>query len=248
MLQNTKAEKRTFGVKSMSDYKAKIISNSLQGLELDIDSFRIWFNLIGDFNAYNLAAAYGVSVLLGEDPEEVLVTLSSLGPVPGRFERIPLKSKITAIIDYAHTPDALNNVLKTITTVRTKNEQVITVVGCGGNRDKEKRPIMAEIACKLSDRVIFTSDNPRDEDPASIIEEMKVGVRASDFRKMLTIIDRKEAIKTSLALAKENDIILIAGKGHEEYQEIKGVKKDFSDKKTLLELETLMFNNGPRKD
>jgi UDP-N-acetylmuramoyl-L-alanyl-D-glutamate--2,6-diaminopimelate ligase len=166
----------------------------------------------------------------------------------GRFERVQLRNKITAIIDYAHTPDALSNVLKTIASVRTKNEQVITVVGCGGNRDKGKRPLMADIACRLSDRVIFTSDNPRDEDPATIIEEMKLGVRPSDFRKMLSIIDRKEAIKTSLTLAKENDIILIAGKGHEEYQEIKGKKKDFSDKRTLLELEALMFNDDPKQD
>lgn len=245
MLQNTKAERRTFSVKTMSDFKAKILSNSLQGLELDIDHFRIWFNLIGDFNAYNLAAAFGVGVLLDEDPEQVLVALSALKAVPGRFERIPLKSKIIAIIDYAHTPDALKNVLKTIENVRTNNEQVITVIGCGGNRDKEKRPIMAEIACSLSDRVIFTSDNPRDEEPESIIEEMKLGVRASDFRKVLSITDRKEAIKTSLALANDEDIILIAGKGHEEYQEIKGVKRDFSDKKTLLELEGLMSNENP---
>ncbi|MCK5281749.1 MAG: UDP-N-acetylmuramoyl-L-alanyl-D-glutamate--2,6-diaminopimelate ligase, partial [Cyclobacteriaceae bacterium] len=237
-----------FGIKSMSDYKARILANSLQGLELDIDNFKIWFNLIGDFNAYNLIAAYGVSLILDEDPEQVLVALSSLTPVPGRFERIPLKSNVIAIIDYAHTPDALNNVLKTIASVRTKNEQVITLVGCGGNRDKEKRPIMAEIACKLSNRVIFTSDNPRDEDPETIIEEMKLGVKASDFKKTLTIVDRKEAIKTALALSKDYDIILIAGKGHEEYQEIKGVKKDFSDKKVLLELETLMSNDKTDRD
>ena len=248
MLQNTRAEKKTFGIKSMSDYKARILANSLQGLELDIDNFKIWFNLIGDFNAYNLIAAYGVSLILDEDPEQVLVALSSLTPVPGRFERIPLKSNVIAIIDYAHTPDALNNVLKTIASVRTKNEQVITLVGCGGNRDKEKRPIMAEIACKLSNRVIFTSDNPRDEDPETIIEEMKLGVKASDFKKTLTIVDRKEAIKTALALSKDYDIILIAGKGHEEYQEIKGVKKDFSDKKVLLELETLMSNDKTDRD
>ena len=248
MLQNTRAERKTFGVKSISDYKAKILSNSLQGLELDIDNFKIWFNLIGDFNAYNIAAAYGVSVLLGEDPEETLVALSSLKPVPGRFERIPLKRNIIAIIDYAHTPDALGNVLKTISNVRTKNEQVITVIGCGGNRDKEKRPIMGEIACKFSDKAIFTSDNPRNEDPEAIIEEMKKGVRASDFKKLLAIVDRKEAIKTSLLLAEDNDIILIAGKGHEEYQEIKGEKTDFSDKKVLLELESLMFNEDSNQD
>ncbi len=243
MLQNTKAEKKTFGIRSMSDYKAKILSNSLLGLEMDVDNFKIWFNLIGDFNAYNLIAAYGVGSILGEDPEELLVALSSIEPVPGRFERVPLKSNIIAIIDYAHTPDALKNVLKTINSVRTRNEQVITVVGCGGNRDKEKRPIMAGIACKLSDKVIFTSDNPRDEEPEAIIEEMKMGVKATDFKKTLTVIDRKEAIKTALAFSEDNDIILIAGKGHEDYQEIKGVKKDFSDKKVLLELEALMSND-----
>jgi len=213
-------------------------------LELEIDNFKIWFNLVGDFNAYNLAAAFGIGVLLNEDPEQLLVALSSLKPVPGRFEKIPLKTNIIAIIDYAHTPDALQNVLQTIDNVRTKNEQVITVVGCGGNRDKEKRPVMAEIACRLSDRVIFTSDNPRDEDPETIIKEMTTGVRASDFKKMLSIVDRKEAIKTALTLANKLDIILIAGKGHEDYQEIKGVKSNFSDKKVLLELETLMFNDN----
>ncbi len=243
MLQNTTAQKRTFGIRSLGDFKAKILSNSLQGLELDIDNHKAWFNLIGDFNAYNLLAAYAVGVLLDETPEEVLVALSALPAVPGRFEKVPLKSKVIAIVDYAHTPDALSNVLKTITNVRTKNEQVITVVGCGGNRDKEKRPIMAEIACKMSDRVIFTSDNPRNEEPEVIIEEMKKGVPPQDFRKTLTVVDRKEAIKTALALANDYDIILVAGKGHEDYQEIKGVKKDFSDKQVLIELESMMFND-----
>jgi UDP-N-acetylmuramoyl-L-alanyl-D-glutamate--2,6-diaminopimelate ligase len=243
MLQNTSAHKRTYGVKSMGDFKARILSNSLQGLELDIDNRRIWFNLIGDFNAYNILAAYAVALLLDENAEEVLVELSSMNAVPGRFERIPLKSKITAIVDYAHTPDALSNVLQTIDNARTRNEQVITVVGCGGNRDKEKRPLMAEIACKLSDRVIFTSDNPRDEAPEAIIEEMQKGVSPSHFRKTISVVDRREAIKTALAMSNENDIILIAGKGHETYQEIKGVKKDFSDKQTLIELESLMYND-----
>ncbi len=243
MLQNTRAIKNTFGVRSMSDYKARILTNSLLGLELEIDSFKIWFSLIGEFNAYNLITAYGVAVLLGEDQEQVLVTLSSMKAVSGRFERIPLKSKIIAILDYAHTPDALNNVLKTIAGIRTNNEQVITVIGCGGNRDKEKRPIMADIACQLSNRVIFTSDNPRDEEPEAIIKEMQKGVRASDFKKTLSIIDRKEAIKTALALSEGEDIILIAGKGHETYQEIKGIKSEFSDKKILLELEKLMSND-----
>jgi UDP-N-acetylmuramoyl-L-alanyl-D-glutamate--2,6-diaminopimelate ligase len=243
MLQNTMAQKRTFGVRSMGDFKAKIISDSLQGLELEIDSHKVWFNLIGDFNAYNILAAYGVAVLLDEDAHDVLVALSALSAVPGRFEKIPLKSKIIAILDYAHTPDALSNVLKTISGIRTRNEQVITVIGCGGNRDKEKRPIMAEIACRLSDRVIFTSDNPRNEEPEVIIDEMKKGVPPQDFRKTLTIVDRKEAIKTALALANDDDIVLVAGKGHEDYQEIKGVKKDFSDKKILMELESLMYND-----
>lgn len=243
MLQNSMAQKRTFGVKSMGDFKAKILSNSLQGLELDIDNQKVWFNLIGDFNAYNLLAAFGVAMLLDESPDDTLVALSSLTAVPGRFEKIQLKSQVIAIIDYAHTPDALNNVLKTIDNARTKNEQVITVVGCGGNRDKDKRPIMAEIACKLSDKVIFTSDNPRDEEPEAIINEMQAGVPPSAFRKTLTVIDRKEAIKTALALANEDDIILIAGKGHEDYQEIKGVKKDFSDKKVLIELDSMMYND-----
>ena len=243
MLQNTQAQKRTFGVKSMGDFKAKILSNSLQGLELDIDNQKVWFNLIGDFNAYNLLAAFGVARLLGESPDDALVALSSLTAVPGRFEKIQLKANVIAIIDYAHTPDALNNVLKTIENARTKNEQVITVVGCGGNRDKDKRPIMAEIACKLSDKVIFTSDNPRDEEPQSIIDDMQKGVPPAAFRKTLTVVDRKEAIKTALALSDDHDIILVAGKGHEDYQEIKGVKKDFSDKKVLIELDAMMYND-----
>jgi UDP-N-acetylmuramoyl-L-alanyl-D-glutamate--2,6-diaminopimelate ligase len=243
MLQNTVAQQRTFGLKTMADFKAKILSNSMQGLEMEVENHKAWFNLIGDFNAYNLLAAYAVGVLLNENPEDVLVVLSSLHAVPGRFEKVPLKSKIIAIIDYAHTPDALSNVLTTITNIRTMNEQVITVVGCGGNRDKEKRPIMAEIACKMSDRVIFTSDNPRDEEPQDIIDEMVKGVPPQDFKKTLTVVERKEAIKTALAMSKSYDIILVAGKGHEEYQEIKGVKKDFSDRKIIVELESKMFND-----
>ncbi len=243
MLQNTVAQKRTFGVKTMADFKAKILSNSMQGLELEIDNHKAWFNLIGDFNAYNLLAAYAVGFVLNEDPEELLIALSSLHAIPGRFEKVPLKSNVIAIIDYAHTPDALDNVLKTITNVRTMNEQVITVVGCGGNRDKEKRPIMARIACKMSDRVIFTSDNPRDEEPEAIIDEMIKGVPPQDFKKTLTVVDRKEAIKAALAMSKPYDIILVAGKGHEDYQEVKGVKKDFSDREVLVELESKMFND-----
>ena len=215
----------------------------MQGLEIEINNLKVWFSLIGEFNAYNLLAIYAAATLLGEDPEAVLVALSSMHPVNGRFEKVPLKSKIIAIVDYAHTPDALKNVLETIKNARTNNEQVITVVGCGGNRDREKRPVMAEIACKYSDRVIFTSDNPRNEEPEAIIEEMKTGVSPAQFRKTLTVVDRYEALKTALAMAKDFDIVLIAGKGHEDYQEIKGVKRDFSDRKTLIELDALMYND-----
>ena len=244
MLQNTRADKKTFGIKRACDFKAKILSDSLDGLELEIDNQKIWFKLIGDFNAYNILAAYGTAVILGEDPHETLVALSSAEPVTGRFERVPLKNNVIAIIDYAHTPDALTNVLKTINKIRTRNEQLTTVVGCGGNRDREKRPLMGEIASRMSDKVIFTSDNPRDEDPAVIIEEMLKGVRPSNFKKVLTIIDRREAIKTSLMLSKGRDIILIAGKGHEDYQEIKGEKKPFSDRQVLLELEALLSDEN----
>ncbi len=242
MLQNTRAKKLTFGIRSMADFKAKVVSDTLDGLELEIDNHKAWFNLVGEFNAYNLLAAYGVGVLLGEEPEGLLTVLSSISPVSGRFERVPLKSEVIAIVDYAHTPDALLNVLKTIEEIRTSNEKVITVVGCGGHRDKEKRPVMADIACKHSQHVIFTSDNPRDEKPEDIIEEMKKGVSPSDFRKTLSITDRKEAIKTALTLAQKGDIILVAGKGHETYQEIMGVKYDFDDKKVLKDIDNQMFN------
>ncbi len=247
MLQNTRAHKRTYTVRSMGDFKAKILSDSLQGLELDIDNHKIWFSLVGDFNAYNILAVYSTALLLDENAEEILVALSSIHAVPGRFERVNLNRNITAIVDYAHTPDALRNVLETIDHARSRNEQVITVIGCGGNRDREKRPVMAEIASKLSDRIIFTSDNPRDEDPEMIIAEMRRGVPPSNFKKTLSVTDRREAIKTALSLANDHDIILIAGKGHETYQEIKGVKKEFSDKKILMELDSMMFNDKSEK-
>ncbi len=236
MLQNSKASKHTFGVKFMADYKARIISNSLQGLELDIDGMEVWVKLIGAFNAYNLLAAYAVADLLGENKEEILINLSSAATAPGRFEQINQGAGITAIVDYAHTPDALENVLQTITSFRSKNEQLITVVGCGGNRDKEKRPVMASIAVKWSDKVIFTDDNPRNEDSSEIIKDMLSGVGKSFTRKTLVIGDRKEAIKTACALAREKDIILVAGKGHEDYQEIKGVKHHFDDREVLREM------------
>ncbi|MFN5415714.1 MAG: UDP-N-acetylmuramoyl-L-alanyl-D-glutamate--2,6-diaminopimelate ligase [Flavobacteriia bacterium] len=236
MLQNTKATKHSYALKTPSDFKAKVIENQFSGLVLNINGFEVWTRLIGDFNAYNLLAVYGVALLLEQDKMEVLTILSKLESVSGRFQFIQSKGGITAIVDYAHTPDALENVLKTISNIRTKNETVYTVVGCGGDRDKAKRPKMAAIACELSDKVIITSDNPRSEDPAVIIEEMMQGVEGHHFKKTLSIQDREQAIKTAVSMAEENDIILIAGKGHETYQEIKGVKHDFDDLKIVKEL------------
>ncbi len=241
MLQNTKAGKHTYALKSISDFKGKVLTNSLQGLELEISSQdtnpqTVWFTLIGDFNAYNLLAAYGVGILLGEEASEVLTQLSEVKPATGRFDQIISPTGITAIVDYAHTPDALENVLKTIQNVRTKNENVICVVGCGGDRDKTKRPEMAAIAARLSDKVILTSDNPRSEDPEQIIRDMQEGIGASQYRKVIAVTNRKEAIKTACMMAAPSDIILVAGKGHETYQEIKGVKYDFDDKKVIQEI------------
>ncbi|WKN33608.1 UDP-N-acetylmuramoyl-L-alanyl-D-glutamate--2,6-diaminopimelate ligase [Porifericola rhodea] len=241
MLQNTKAAKHTFSLKGASDYKAKVLSNSLQGLEMeiggkDIPSQHVWFKLIGDFNAYNLLAAYGVGILLGENPEDVLTQLSDVNPARGRFEQVISPNGITAIVDYAHTPDALENVLMTIQNVRTKNEQVICVVGCGGDRDKTKRPKMAAITTRYADKVIFTSDNPRSEDPDQIIEDMRAGVGSSNYNKVLSITNRKEAIRTACMMAQAGDIVLVAGKGHETYQEINGVKHDFDDFQVIEEV------------
>lgn len=235
MLQNSKATHHTFALKSSADFKAKILSNTLEGLELDINGKQIWFRMIGAFNAYNLLGALGVAVLLGEDEDEVLRTLSAIRGAKGRFDRISIGG-IIAIVDYAHTPDALDNVLKTINGVRTGNEQLITVVGCGGNRDKTKRPIMAKLAVSESNKVIFTSDNPRFEDPLEILREMQAGVGPSEVRKTLTIEDRREAIKTAVMLCRKGDIILIAGKGHEDYQEIQGVKHHFDDAEVVTEI------------
>ena len=242
MLQNSKAKKQTYGLKKMADYKGKIITNSIEGLELEISERNVWFKLIGDFNAYNLLAVYGASCLLGEDPEMVLMKLSALTGASGRFELVLPGSKFTAIVDYAHTPDALKNVLETIEHFRSGNEQVIAVVGCGGDRDRTKRPLMAAIACKYSNKVIFTSDNPRSEDPMEIIREMQKGVGPSEAKKTLVMVDREEAIKTACMMAKEKDIILVAGKGHENYQEIKGVKHPFDDKEVLTRM-LKMFTN-----
>jgi UDP-N-acetylmuramoyl-L-alanyl-D-glutamate--2,6-diaminopimelate ligase len=242
MVQNCKAAKKTYGLKKMADFKAKIITNSMIGLELQIAEKNVWFKLIGDFNAYNIIAVYGAAILLGEDPEMTLMRLSSLTGAIGRFELVRPGSKFTAIVDYAHTPDALKNVLETIEHFRSGNEQVISVVGCGGDRDRTKRPLMAAIACKYSNKVIFTSDNPRSEDPMEIIKEMQKGVGPSEAKKTLVMADREEAIKTACMLAKERDIILVAGKGHETYQEIKGIKYPFDDKE-VLERMLKMFAN-----
>jgi len=236
MLQNTVAKKLTYALKSYSDYKAQILENQLSGLLLKINGNEVWVKLIGTFNAYNLLAIYGTAIELGLESLEVLRLLSDLESVSGRFQFIVSNSNITAIVDYAHTPDALENVLKTINDIRTKNEQLITIVGCGGNRDKAKRPIMAGIATELSDKVILTSDNPRNEDPEVIINEMEKGVAPQNFKKSLSITDRMQAIKTACQLAQANDIILIAGKGHETYQEIQGVRHNFDDMKIVTEL------------
>jgi UDP-N-acetylmuramoyl-L-alanyl-D-glutamate--2,6-diaminopimelate ligase len=240
MLQNTSAKKYMYSLKSPAAFKGKILENALTGLVMMVNDKEVHFRLIGEFNAYNLLAVYGAAVCLGENGEEVLTALSLLSGAEGRFDYIISSGMIIGIIDYAHTPDALENVLMTIKKLRKGHEQVITVVGCGGDRDKTKRPIMAQTACDLSDRVILTSDNPRSEDPAAIIADMEKGLSTSAKRKYVSIADRKEAIKTAVGLANKEDIILIAGKGHEKYQDIKGVKSHFDDKEILLEMFELL--------
>ena len=237
MLQNTQAKKFYYSLRTMADFKGKILDNSLGGLQMTVNDVEVHFRLIGEFNAYNLLAVYGAAVCLGEDKQEVLTALSELTGAEGRFEYIiSSKEKIMAIVDYAHTPDALLNVLAAIRKLRKGFERIITVVGCGGDRDKTKRPVMAEVACEHSDKAIFTSDNPRTEDPAQIIKDMEEGLAPANKRKYISITDRKEAIKTAISLAKPEDIILIAGKGHEKYQEIKGVRSHFDDKEVVMEL------------
>lgn len=235
MLQNTKAKKYSYGLNGIADFSCKIIENQFDGLQLSIEHQFVWFKLIGKFNAYNLMAIYATAVLLGEDKLDTLAKLSNLETAEGRFEQFKTEDNISIIIDYAHTPDALKNVLGTISSIRTGNEQLITVIGAGGNRDKTKRPIMAQIACQKSDRVLLTSDNPRFEDPDTIIEDMKAGVDIVSARKVLSISNRKEAIKTAIALANAGDIILIAGKGHEKYQVINGENIPFDEKKIIKE-------------
>lgn len=236
MLQNTKAKKLTYALKTYADYKAQILENQLSGLLLKIDGQEVWVKLIGTFNAYNLLAIYATAVNLGLQEQEVLTLMSELESVSGRFQYIISDTNVTAIVDYAHTPDALENVLKTIENIRTRNEQLITVVGCGGDRDIAKRPVMANIASSFSDKAIFTSDNPRTENPEAIIEDMEKGVEPHNYKKTIAITDRKQAIKTACQLAEPNDIILIAGKGHETYQEINGVRNHFDDMETVKEL------------
>ncbi|MFI8603164.1 UDP-N-acetylmuramoyl-L-alanyl-D-glutamate--2,6-diaminopimelate ligase [Cellulophaga baltica] len=236
MLQNTKARKYTYALKTYADYKAQILENQFNGQLLKIDGNEVWSKLIGDFNAYNMLAIYGTAQLLGLEKLEILRLLSELENVDGRFQYFISKERITAIVDYAHTPDALKNVLDTINSLRTGNENVITVVGCGGDRDKTKRPVMGHIASDMSTTVIFTSDNPRTENPEEILKEIEAGVEAQNVRKTLTIENRAQAIKTACQLANSNDIILIAGKGHETYQEINGVRAHFDDYETVQSL------------
>lgn len=235
MIQNTKAIRKTYALQSAADFKCKIMESQLNGMMLQLDGKEIWTSLIGTFNAYNLLLAYSVAIILKEEKMNVLTVLSDLQPVEGRFQYVTSDNGIIGIVDYAHTPDALKNVLNTIKTLRTGNETLITVVGCGGDRDALKRPVMAEIACASSDKIILTSDNPRSEDPEQIISDMKKGVDPTCYKKVLSIVDRREAIKTACSLAKKGDIILVAGKGHEKYQEIKGVRHPFDDVKELKE-------------
>ena len=236
MLQNTKASKNTYSLKMPATIKGKVLENNLTGLVMVVDNQEAHFRMIGTFNAYNLLAVYGIATLLGADKVQVLAVLSNLHGAPGRFETfMSPNDKILGIVDYAHTPDALINVLATIKQLRIDGQQIITVVGCGGDRDKTKRPIMAEVACEHSDRAILTADNPRSESPEEILNDMEAGLNMTQKRRMLRITDRKEAIKTAVALAQPDDILLVAGKGHETYQEIKGVKQHFDDREILTE-------------
>lgn len=235
MMQNTRARKFTYALKSYADYRAQILENQFSGLLLKINDVEVWTKLIGNFNAYNLLAIYAAADLLGLEQQEILMLMSELESVSGRFQYVVSEENITAIVDYAHTPDALKNVLETINSIRTKNEDLITVVGCGGDRDKTKRPKMGHIASELSTKVIFTSDNPRSEVPETIIQDIEKGVEPQNYKKTVSIVDRKQAIKAACQMAQPNDIILIAGKGHETYQEIKGERFDFDDFKIVKE-------------
>jgi len=236
MLQNTAAKKQTYALKTMANFKAKILENQFSGLLLNINGNEVWTKLTGSFNAYNLLAVYGVAKMLDLDSVETLTHISELESVSGRFQHFISEGGVTAVIDYAHTPDALKNVIETINDIRSENQQVITVVGCGGDRDKAKRPVMGRIASQLSTQVIFTSDNPRSENPQTIIEEIETGVEPQNFNKTLSILDREQAIKTATKFAKKGDIILIAGKGHETYQEVNGERSHFDDYEKITQL------------
>jgi UDP-N-acetylmuramoyl-L-alanyl-D-glutamate--2,6-diaminopimelate ligase len=237
MLQNTHAKKYFYSLRTLADFKGRILENNLTGLVMTVNEQEVHFRLIGEFNAYNLLAVYGAAISLGQEKQEVLRFLSVLSGAEGRFDYlVSPRERILGIVDYAHTPDALVNVLETIQRLRKGHEQIITVVGCGGDRDKKKRPVMGEVSCQYSDQVVFTSDNPRSEDPAQVIRDMEVGLSSAAKRKYLVIVDRREAIKAAVNLAKPEDIVLVAGKGHEKYQEIKGVKYPFDDKQVLLEM------------
>ena len=241
LLQNTAAKKIFYSLKTISDFKGKILDNSILGLHMTVNETEVHFKLLGEFNAYNLLAVFAAAICLGEEKNEMLQILSRLTGAEGRFDFIVSNNQqVIGIIDYAHTPDALLNVLATIKNLRHGQEKIITVVGCGGNRDNTKRPLMAEVACLYSDKVILTSDNPRNEDPQEILKQMEAGVNVVAKKKCITIADRKEAIKTAVSFSSNRDILLIAGKGHEKYQEIKGVRYDFDDKQVLNEMFELM--------
>jgi UDP-N-acetylmuramoyl-L-alanyl-D-glutamate--2,6-diaminopimelate ligase len=241
MIQNTAAKKGTYSLKTVADYKGKVLENILTGLVMTINDQEVHFRLIGEFNAYNLLAVYGAAVSLGEDKQQVLQVLSNITGAEGRFDySISTNEKILGIVDYAHTPDALVNVLTTIKKLKKGYEQVITVVGCGGDRDNTKRPVMGAVTCEHSDKVIFTSDNPRSEDPLQVLADMEADLNTAAKKKAISIPDRKQAIKTAVSMARPEDIILIAGKGHEKYQEIKGVKHHFDDKEVLQEMFELL--------
>lgn len=235
MLQNTFAHKKTYGLKNMADFKAKIIESHLDGMLLQVDGHEVWVKLVGGFNAYNLLAVYGAAILLEQETMKVLTAMSDIAGAEGRFDVVRSANGLVGIVDYAHTPDAVENVLSTIRELRKTGQQIITVLGCGGDRDKTKRPEMAGVAVRLSDKVIITSDNPRTEDPLAIIRDMEAGVDAKDRKHVFTIAERKEAIRAACHLAQTGDIVLVAGKGHEKYQEVNGVRHHFDDKEILIE-------------
>ena len=236
MLQNTFAHKKTYGLHQMADFKAKILESHFDGMLLQVDGQEVWVKLVGDFNAYNLLAVYGAAILLEQETIKVLMALSEISGAEGRFETMKSSTGVVAIVDYAHTPDAVENVLETIGDLRKPGQQILTVLGCGGDRDKTKRPEMAEVAARLSDKVVLTSDNPRTEDPGTIIREMEVGIPSDKRKNVFSITDRREAIRAAFHLAQPGDVILVAGKGHEKYQDVNGVKNHFDDKEELIKI------------